>query len=458
MTDIGKFVKKLDLFRRIDEGYLVTATAHGASCSLLAYVLMVALTIFEFTEYISSDTTSTVVMDGNQDESLLIKFNITMLDLPCNFASVDVYDVFGVEKQNITSHIKKTRIHSFDGKFMEEIHLEKQTAVDTADAPKEDPAEIEVDEEGHHALDIRGEEGFNEELRSHDYTLMNFYAPWCKWCKLLTPIYEEAADEFDKIKFAHKIRSKFASLNCEKYAKVCEKFKIKAYPTLLIFNKDKPIYPVFSGERTSEALVNYLKKAVYDRETHMPNTFHDTACRIEGYLNVARVPGDFHVEARSTEHDLSPTMANLSHIVHHLQFGETLAPALVSKLPLKHQFLMRPLKGRKFIAEKVHSAPQHYIKVVTTLYEFRKEQQIKAYQLATQNRIANYPEDDIPEAKFSYDLSPISVIVSQRGKPFYSFLTSLFAIIGGTFTVISLLDGVVETVNVRLKRSLGKLN
>jgi len=458
MTDIGKVVKNWDLFRRIDEGYLVSATTRGASFSVLAYILMVALAIFEFSEYISSETTATVVMDGNQDKTLVIRFNITMLDLPCKFSSVDVYDVFGVSKQNITSHIKKTRIHLVDGKLKEELHLDKITEVDAADTPTEEPPEIEVDEDGHHALDLRGEEGFNEELRSHDYTLMNFYTPWCKWCKKLAPVYEQAADDFDKIKFTHKIRSKFASINCEKYATVCEKFKIKAYPTLLIFNNDKPIYPVFAGDRTAEALVQYLKKAVYEKEKHMPNTFHDQACRIAGYLNVARVPGNFHVEARSSKHDLSPTMANLSHVVHHLQFGEMLDSALLSKLPLKHQFLMRPLKGRKFIAEKLHSAPQHYVKVVTTLYEFPREPEIKAYQLATQNRIADYPEDEVPEAKFSYDLSPISVIVSQRGKPFYSFLTSLFAIIGGTFTVISLINGVVDTVNVRVKRSLGKLH
>merc|ERR1719427_78246 len=106
----------------------------------------------------------------------------------------------------------------------------------------------------------------------------------------------------------------------------------------------------------------------------------------------------------------------------------------------------------------MHSAPQHYIKVVTTLYEFHNEPQIKAYQLATQNRIAEFDENYVPEAKFSYDLSPISAIVSQRGKPFYSFLTSLFAIIGGTFTVISLLDGALETVNLRLKKTMGKLS
>jgi len=456
MADLGKFVKKLDLFRRIDEGYLATATAHGGTFSLLAYIIMIALAIFEFSEYMSSQTTSTVVMDVNQDQSLLIGFDITMLDLPCKYAAVDVYDAFEVERQNITKDITKTRLHLIDGKLrVGEAHEETGEKHDKEDSSKE----IELDEEGHHALDLMGEEGFDAELRTHDYTLMNFYAPWCHWCKALAPTYEKAAVEFDKIEFAHKnIRAKFASLNCEKYSQICRKFKVRAYPTLLVFNKDKPLYPTYSGERTVDALVQVLKQAVLKAETHMPNTFHDQACRIEGYINVPRVPGNFHVEARSTSQDISPTMANLSHIVHHLQFGETIDPSLEGKLPTKHQFLMHPLDGRAFLLDKIHTAPQHYIKVVSTLYDFDSTRRVKSYQLTTQNRIATFSEEEIPEAKFSYELSPVSVIVSQHGKPFYSFLTSLFAIIGGTFTVISLLDGAVESVNVRLKKTLGKFS
>jgi hypothetical protein len=34
-----------------------------------------------------------------------------------------------------------------------------------------------------------------------------------------------------------------------------------------------------------------------------------------------RVPGNFHLEARSNVHNLNPTMANLSHVVHQLSFG-----------------------------------------------------------------------------------------------------------------------------------------
>lgn len=207
-----------------------------------------------------------------------------------------------------------------------------------------------------------------------------------------------------------------------------------------------------------EALVEYLKKAVLEGETQIPTTFHDLACRVEGFIEVARVPGNFHVEARSTTQDISPSMANLSHIVHNLQFGEKLDPALKSKLPKKQQFLIHPMNGESFVVDQIHTAPQHHINVLTTIYEFDSDHNVKSYQFSAQYQVAILSEDHVPEAKFSYELSPVSVIVSQTGKPLYSFLTSLFAIIGGTFTVISLLDGTVETLNIRLKRSIGKLN
>jgi len=455
MTEITSLVKKLDLFQRIDEGYLATPTVHGGTISLVTYICIGALAIFEFSEFMGPQITSTVVMDVNQDQSLLIWFDITMLDLPCKYVAVDVYDFFGMERQNVTKDIAKTRMFWVDGELKEgDAHMEKDLKIVN---PTDVPREIELDKDGHHALDIVGGDlAFVAELRSHNYTLISFYAPWSSLCKAFAPIYEKAAIEFDKLNFPN-MNAKFASLNCETDELICKAFAIKAYPTLLIFNRDNPLVPYYSGERTVDALVEYLKSAVLKGATNLPKTFHDQACRIEGTVLAPRVPGNFHLEARSITQDISPSMTNVSHIVNHLQFGERISPALEGKLPTKHQFLMHPLDGRVFLLQKIHTAPQHYIKVVTVIYEYN-DHQVQSYQLATQTRIASFDELSIPEAKFSYELSPVSVKVSQNGKPLYSFLTSLFAIIGGTFTVVSLLDGAAESVNVRFKKILRKLS
>ena len=54
----------------------------------------------------------------------------------------------------------------------------------------------------------------------------------------------------------------------------------------------------------------------------------------------------------------------------------------------------------------------------------------------------------MPEAKFSYNLSPIAV--HHRFEPkihWYDYLTSLMAIVGGTFTVIGMLE---NSINVAI--------
>lgn len=57
-----------------------------------------------------------------------------------------------------------------------------------------------------------------------------------------------------------------------------------------------------------------------------------------------------------------------------------------------------------------------------------------------------YEEVDVPEARFSYDISPMSVTITRQGKKWYEFITSICALIGGTFTVVGLLNGVLHVL------------
>ena len=60
---------------------------------------------------------------------------------------------------------------------------------------------------------------------------------------------------------------------------------------------------------------------------------------------------------------------------------------------------------------------------------------------------------------FRYDLSPITVEYHQRRKPFYHFLTTICAIIGGTFTVASIVDSLIFTASEAFRKwELGKRN
>ena len=97
------------------------------------------------------------------------------------------------------------------------------------------------------------------------------------------------------------------------------------------------------------------------------------------------------------------------------------------------------LDGRGFINAKAHEAAHHYVKVVSTHFDvgsFLSSLSADAstavgYQTLVQTQTMAYHELDVPEAKFSYDLSPMAVAVRTSGKRWYDFVTSICAIVGG---------------------------
>ena len=58
------------------------------------------------------------------------------------------------------------------------------------------------------------------------------------------------------------------------------------------------------------------------------------------------------------------------------------------------------------------------------------------YQLTTQSHIKPEDRHSVPQAKFSYNISPMTVVIDYERKQIYQFLTSLCAIMGGAYTCI----------------------
>ena len=189
---------------------------------------------------------------------------------------------------------------------------------------------------------------------------------------------------------------------------------------------------------------------------------------------VNRVPGNFHIEAKSVNHNLNAAMTNLTHRVNHLSFGEpiTKLPAhqentpfmrkvkrVLKQVPEEHK-QFNPMDDKLYPTVKFHQAFHHYIKVVSThlnmgsrssstsmaFDDTNNPNAITVYQMLEQSQIVFYDEVNVPEARFSYDMSPMSVVVEKKGRKWYDYLTSLCAIIGGTFTTLGLIDAVLYKV------------
>ncbi len=64
--------------------------------------------------------------------------------------------------------------------------------------------------------------------------LVDFWAEWCGPCKMIAPILEEVAQEYDN-------KVIFAKVNIEENPKIAPKFNIRGIPTLLIFKNGKVV-------------------------------------------------------------------------------------------------------------------------------------------------------------------------------------------------------------------------
>ncbi|MFH1725708.1 MAG: thioredoxin [Elusimicrobiota bacterium] len=77
------------------------------------------------------------------------------------------------------------------------------------------------------------DESFEKEvLRCPDPVLVDFWAPWCGPCRMLTPIVEELAKEYSG-------KVKVAKLNTDDNPNAATRFNISAIPTILFFKGGK---------------------------------------------------------------------------------------------------------------------------------------------------------------------------------------------------------------------------
>ncbi|MFQ6640126.1 hypothetical protein Gotur_017008 [Gossypium turneri] len=115
----------------------------------------------------------------------------------------------------------------------------------TADQFKVDGKVLELDESN-----------FDLAISSLTYILVDFYAPWCRHCKLLSPQLDEAAPVLAGLKEPIVI----AKVNADKFTRLASKHDVDAYPTLKLFMHG--VSMEYYGPRKADSLVQYLKKFV----------------------------------------------------------------------------------------------------------------------------------------------------------------------------------------------------
>jgi hypothetical protein len=87
---------------------------------------------------------------------------------------------------------------------------------------------------------------------------------------------------------------------------------------------------------------------------------------------------------------------------------------------------------------------QYFIKIVPTEFDFMNGKQTRTFQysVSKQDQLVNQ-NGGLPGVFFMLDHSPMRIIYSETRPNFGSFLTSICAIIGGIFSVASIIDSVL---------------
>lgn len=87
-----------------------------------------------------------------------------------------------------------------------------------------------------------------EVLKSETPVLVDFWAQWCGPCKIVDPIVEELAKEYEG-------RLKVGRLNVDENQQTSSAYNVMSIPTLLIFKNGQPIKSMIGAQ----AKENYKK-------------------------------------------------------------------------------------------------------------------------------------------------------------------------------------------------------
>lgn len=80
-----------------------------------------------------------------------------------------------------------------------------------------------------------------EVIKSSMPVVVDFWAPWCAPCKIVTPIIHELAKEYEG-------KVKVLEMNVDENPKTAEKFNVLSIPTIMMFKNGQPVKAMIGAQ------------------------------------------------------------------------------------------------------------------------------------------------------------------------------------------------------------------
>lgn len=185
-------------------------------------------------------------------------------------------------------------------------------------------------------------------------------------------------------------------------------------------------------------------------------------CNVHGVLHVNKVAGNINIVPGkfimmntryvidTNQIDLSGDgLFNTSHTIQKISFGK------------EYPGMQNPLSGlnRVWNIPNTSGMFEYLVKIVPTKYKTFSGELIQTNQYSATEYTIDIDPSSLSKAGVAgfflmYELSPISVSFKEENMAFLTFLINLLAILGGVFTVASLIDSVLYGGFKRLQKKV----
>jgi len=111
-----------------------------------------------------------------------------------------------------------------------------------------------------------------------------------------------------------------------------------------------------------------------------------------------------------------------------------------------------------YVTRELHQAYHHHLRGIAAelgkgqVLHWAREKVLRVYRILQNSQLSTYHTHIVPEAKWSYEISPIAVSYLEESRSWYDYLTGILAIVGGAFTVVGMMDSGLSSFSKKSSR------